>query len=63
MSDKTTEALIGLKREIRAVRATARDLREQNARWRKVCLTLRGLAGLDDGQFRNLLSAEKLPVE
>ncbi|WP_439409768.1 hypothetical protein ACNJX9_17840 [Bradyrhizobium sp. DASA03076] len=62
MSNSET-AIIGLKREIKAVRATARDLKEQNARWRKVCGTLRGLAGLDDGQFCNLLKAESLPVE
>lgn len=62
MSDRET-AIIGLKREIKLVRATARDLREQNARWRKVCVTLRGLAGLDDGQFCNLLKSESLPVE
>ncbi|MCK1542211.1 hypothetical protein IVA98_32955 [Bradyrhizobium sp. 160] len=56
-------AIIGLKREIKTVRATARRLRDQNERWRKVCATLRSLAGLDDGQFQNLLKAESLPVE
>ncbi|TYL87792.1 hypothetical protein [Bradyrhizobium cytisi] len=62
MSDRET-AIIGLKREIKMVRATARDLKDQNERWRKVCSMLRGVAGLDDAQFRNLLRAESLPVE
>lgn len=62
MSDRET-AIIGLKREIKTVRATARDLKDQNERWRKVCATLRALAGLDDAQFCNLLKAESLPVE
>lgn len=62
MSDRET-AIIGLKREIKTVRATARDLKDQNARWRKVCSMLRGLAGLDEGQFRSLLKAESLPAE
>lgn len=62
MNDRET-AIIGLKREIKAVRATVRELKEQSERWRKVCATLRNLAGLDDGQFQNLLKAESLPVE
>ncbi|TQF28788.1 hypothetical protein UNPA324_03325 [Bradyrhizobium sp. UNPA324] len=62
MGDRET-AIIGLKREIKTVRATARELKDQNASWRKVCVMLRGLAGLDDGQFRNLLKAESLPTE
>jgi hypothetical protein len=62
MSDRET-AIIGLKREIKTVRATARDLKDQNARWRKVCSMLRDLAGLDDGQFQNLLKAQSLPTE
>ncbi|MET4034436.1 hypothetical protein ABIB94_008344 [Bradyrhizobium sp. JR7.2] len=62
MSDRET-AIIGLKREIKNVRATARDLKDQNARWSKVCVMLRGMAGLDDVQFRNLLKAESLPTE
>ncbi len=59
MSDRET-ALIGLRREIKTVRATARELKDQNARWRKVCATLRGLAGLDDRQYANLLRCESL---
>jgi len=62
MSERET-AIIGLKREIKTVRTTARDLKDQNARWRKVCSMLRGLAGLDDAQFRNLLKSESLPTE
>ena len=57
MSDRKT-AIIGLKRTIRGGARDGRDLRERNARWRKVCSMLRGLAGLDDAQFRNLLKAE-----
>ena len=63
MTDKQTSAIVGLKREIKSVRETARELRGQNERWRKICGTLRQLAGLDDGQFRNLLKAESLPFE
>lgn len=62
MNDRET-AIIGLKREIKTVRANARELKDQAARWRKVCATLRGLAGLDEGQFRKLLKAESLPTE
>ena len=62
MSDRET-ASIGLKHEIKKVRATARDLKDENARWRKVCAMLRGMAGLDDVQFHNLLKAESLPIE
>lgn len=61
MSERET-AIIGLKRTIKEVRATARDLREQNERWRKVCVVLRNLAGLDEEKFENLLRAESLPV-
>jgi hypothetical protein len=63
MNDKEASAIVGLKREIKAVRATARDLRDQTVRWRRVCTTLRNLAGLDDGQFKNLLQAESLSHE
>lgn len=63
MSERETAAIVGLKREIKSVRANARDWKDQAARWRKVCSTLRGLAGLDDGQFRNLLKAESLPFD
>ena len=63
MSERETAAIVGLKREIKSVRANARELKEQTARWRKVCATLRGLAGLDDGQFSNLLKSESLPTE
>jgi hypothetical protein len=62
MSDRET-AIIGLKREIKQVRASARALKDQNLRWKKVCAALRSLAGLDESQFRNLLEAESLPVE
>lgn len=60
MSDKATSAILGLKAELKTVRARARELQGQTDRWRKVCATLRGLAGLDDGQFRNLLNSESL---
>ncbi|UPJ69881.1 hypothetical protein [Bradyrhizobium sp. 187] len=62
MSDRET-AIIGLRREIKIVRAAVRDLKGQNERWRKVCVMLCGVAGLDSGQFQNLLRAESLPVE
>jgi hypothetical protein len=43
MSDRKTE-IIGLKRTIRGGARDGRDLKEQNARWRKVCSMLRALA-------------------
>jgi hypothetical protein len=61
--DKQGVAIVGLKREIKSVRANARELKGQNERWRKICGTLRQLADLDDVQFRNLLKAESLPVD
>lgn len=63
MADRETCAILGLKRELKTARAGMREAKEQAARWRKVCTTLRGLAGLDDTQFRNLLQAESLPAE
>ncbi|MHC2536004.1 hypothetical protein [Bradyrhizobium diazoefficiens] len=61
MNEREASALVGLKREIKAVRANVRELKGQAERWRKVCATLRGLAGLSDDQFRNLLRTESLP--
>ncbi|WP_449380863.1 hypothetical protein [Bradyrhizobium sp. UFLA05-112] len=58
-----TAAILGLKREIKSIRAKARELSAQNESWRRVCVTLRGLAGLDAGQFCNLLKAESLPCD
>ena len=63
MSDRETSALVGLKREIKAVRAAARVLKDQNDRWRSVAQILRKLAGLDEDKFKNLLQAESLPCE
>jgi hypothetical protein len=63
MSDKETSAILGLKGELKSSRAKVRELSAQNDRWRKVCATLRGLAGLDAAQFQNLLKAESLPCE
>lgn len=60
MSDKTTSALIGLKRELASVRATARDLKQRDSRWRSVAQMLRKLAGLSDEQFANVLRSESL---
>jgi hypothetical protein len=53
-------AIVGLKHELKAVRGTVRELKDQNGRWRNVCATLRKLAGLDEGQFKNLLQSESL---
>lgn len=63
MGDRETSAILGLKSELKSSRAKVRELSAQNERWRKVCAALRGLAGLDVGQFRNLLAAESLPFE
>jgi hypothetical protein len=56
-------AIVGLKREIKSVRATARELKAQNDAWRDVAKTLRQLAGLNDVQYSRLLSAASLPIE
>lgn len=56
-------AIIGLKREIKMVRAKARELKAQNDAWRDVAKTLRQLAGLNDVQYTRLLSAASLPIE
>jgi hypothetical protein len=63
MGDRETSAILGLKSELKSSRSKIRELSVQNERWRKVCATLRGLAGLEDVQFRNLLKAESLPCE
>jgi hypothetical protein len=56
-------AIVGLKRELKAVRGAVRELKDQNARWRSVTHTLRKIAALDEGQFKNLLQSESLPCE
>jgi hypothetical protein len=63
MNDKQTTAIVGLKNEIKMVRASARAAKSENARWRSLALTLRKLAGLDDERFNNLLRSESLPSE
>ncbi|OPH83030.1 hypothetical protein B2M20_08540 [Nitrobacter vulgaris] len=62
MRDSET-TIVGLKRELKATRARARELRGQNEGWRRVAQTLRKLAGLDEARFKNLLSSESLPSE
>ena len=52
--------IIGLKRELKTIRGTVRELKDQNERWRNVAQTLRKLAGLDDDKFKNLIRAESL---
>jgi hypothetical protein len=49
----TTEAvaIVGLKRELKAVRGTVRE-EDQNTRWRNVAHTLRKIAALDEEKFR-----------
>jgi hypothetical protein len=51
-------AILGLKRELKASREKARQLKEQVDGWRRVARTLRSLAGLDEERFNNLLRAE-----
>jgi hypothetical protein len=63
VTEKQTAALIGLKRELKTVRATARSLKAQNEAWRDVARTLRQIAGLDDVQYLRLLQAASLPTE
>jgi uncharacterized NAD(P)/FAD-binding protein YdhS len=63
MGDRETSVILGLKRELKTVRATTRELKSQNVRWRQVANALRKLAGVDEQKFRNLLQAESLPCE
>jgi hypothetical protein len=56
-------AIVGLKRELKVVRGTVRELKDQNTRWRNVAHTLRKIAALDEGKFKNLLRSESLPCE
>jgi hypothetical protein len=63
MGDRETAALVGLKKEIKTVRATARELKSENERWREIARTLRTLAGLSDAQYSRLLNAASLPLE
>jgi hypothetical protein len=56
-------AIVGLKNQIKTVRAAAREAKGENARWRNLAQTLRKLAGLDDERFANLLRSESLPTE
>jgi len=55
--------ILGLKRELKATRDNARELKAQNVRWCSVAQTLKKLAGLDEGKFKNLLQSESLPCE
>jgi hypothetical protein len=61
MSDKETSAILGLKGELKAIRAKARDLAAQNERWSELACTLKTLAGLSDAQYSRLLHAASLP--
>ncbi|WP_334406596.1 hypothetical protein [Bradyrhizobium sp. AZCC 2289] len=63
MSDKTTSAIVGLKRELKTTREKVRELKGQSERWRNVASALRKIAALDEGQFENLLRSESLPCE
>jgi hypothetical protein len=59
MADQTS-AILGLKRDLKTVRANVRELRGKIDRWRDVAATLRKLAGLDEEKFQRLLEAESL---
>lgn len=59
MSTQET-ALVGLKRELKAVRGRVRELRDENARWQAVAQTLKKIAALDEDKFMNLLRSENL---
>lgn len=61
MSD--IDAIIGLKRELKAARRKASDLKAQNSSWRSVAETLRDLLGLDEGKFRNLAQSKGLSID
>jgi hypothetical protein len=60
MSSQET-AIVGLKAELKRIRARVRELKDENGRWRNVAHTLRKIAALDEDKFRNLLQAESLP--
>jgi hypothetical protein len=63
MSDKETSAIVGLKHELKTVRAKVRDLASETKRWRMVADTLRTLAGLSEAQYSRLLNGASLPIE
>lgn len=56
-------AIVGLKRELKMVRGTVHELKDQNTRWLNVAHTLRKIAALDEEKFKNLLRSESLPCE
>jgi hypothetical protein len=56
-------AIVGLKRELKTIRGRVRELKDENGRWRNLCTTLRKIAGLDEGKFKNLMQSESLPCD
>jgi hypothetical protein len=56
-------AILGLKRELKNVRAKMREHGERADAWRRVADTLRALAGLDDEKYKNLLRSVSLPCD
>jgi hypothetical protein len=63
VNDLEHKKILGLKHELKLLRKASRELREQNERWRDVCVTLCKLAGLDEERFNNLLRSVSLPTE
>jgi hypothetical protein len=61
MSD--IDAILGLKRELKAARKKVSDLKAQSESWRSVAETMRDLLGLDEGKFRNLAQSKGLSID
>lgn len=61
MSD--IDAILGLKRELKAARKKVSDLKAQSSSWRSVAETMRDLLGLDEGKFRNLAQSKGLSID
>jgi hypothetical protein len=61
MSD--IDAILGLKRELKAARKKASDFKMQSMGWRSLAETMRDLLGLDDEKFGNLARSKGLSLD
>jgi hypothetical protein len=60
MGDRETSAIIGLKRDLKDARAKARNVADENRRWRAVAQMLKKFGNIDDQKFANVLRSESL---
>lgn len=61
MSD--IDAILGLKRELKAERKKSSDFKMQSLGWRSVAETTRDLHGMDEEKFRNLARSKGLSLD